>query len=189
MASSERSALPRSRKRAGRRVLRGMGCGQEGGVEKSDRRCALGRRAAEADRPVTTQFKRTTGRACSRGAVLILIAASFGWTAAAQPKFQKLTGAQIHATFGGMELSDEVHWYDLFEKNGTLQSSSMGHKRTGSGGPKGISFVSTIANRQVLRGASIRKECAVTRRIPLSSGCRPSTAYRPQVRCGNRHTA
>jgi hypothetical protein len=80
---------------------------------------------------VTTQFKRTTGRACSRGAVLILIAASFGWTAAAQPKFQKLTGAQIHATFGGMELSDEVHWYDLFEKNGTLQSSSMGHKRTG----------------------------------------------------------
>jgi len=30
-----------------------------------------------------------------------------------------------------MELSDEVHWYELFEKSGTLLSSSMGRKRTG----------------------------------------------------------
>jgi hypothetical protein len=63
--------------------------------------------------------------------VVIFTVASFAWAAAAQPKFQKLTGAQIRAKFGGMELSDEVHWYELFEKNGTLLSSSMGRKRTG----------------------------------------------------------
>jgi len=64
-------------------------------------------------------------------AVVILTAASFAWAAAAQQKFQKLTGAQIRAKFGGMELTDQVHWYDLYEKNGTLLSSSMGRKRTG----------------------------------------------------------
>ena len=62
--------------------------------------------------------------------VVIFTVASFAW-AAAQQKFQKLTGAQIRAKFGGMELSDEVHRYELFEKNGTLLSSSMGRKRTG----------------------------------------------------------
>jgi hypothetical protein len=62
--------------------------------------------------------------------VVIFTVASFAW-AAAQQKFQKLTGAQIRAKFGGMELSDEVHWYELFEKNGTLLSSSMGRKRAG----------------------------------------------------------
>jgi hypothetical protein len=62
---------------------------------------------------------------------VILTVVSFAWAAAAQQKFQKLTGVQIRAKFGGMELTDQVHWYDLYEKNGTLVSSSMGHKRTG----------------------------------------------------------
>jgi hypothetical protein len=66
------------------------------------------------------------------GRVLVIFAvASLAWSAAAEQKFQKLTGAQIRAKFSGMELSDEVHWYDLYEKNGTLLSSSMGRKRTG----------------------------------------------------------
>jgi hypothetical protein len=64
-------------------------------------------------------------------AVVILTAVSFAWTAAAQQKFQKLAGAQIRAKFSGMELTDQVHWYDFYERNGTLVSSSMGHKRTG----------------------------------------------------------
>src|SRR5437764_5877883 len=60
-------------------------------------------------------------------ATVALIAAG----SAAEEKFRKLSGAQIRAAFSGMELSDEVHWYELFEKSGTLFSSSMGRKRTG----------------------------------------------------------
>jgi hypothetical protein len=51
--------------------------------------------------------------------------------AAAEPGLQKLTGAQIRAKIAGMELSDDVHWRELYERNGALTSSSMGRKRTG----------------------------------------------------------
>ena len=51
--------------------------------------------------------------------------------AAAEQKFQKLTGAQIQAKFPGMELTDEAHWGEVFERNGTLTITSMGHKSTG----------------------------------------------------------
>src|SRR5262249_18593934 len=107
-----------------------MACGQEGRVEKSNRQCALGRRTGEADRPVIVKFPRTQRQTMTTRAVVILIAASLACAAAAQQKLQKLTGAQIRAKFGGMELTDQVHWYDLYEKNGTLLSSSMGRKRT-----------------------------------------------------------
>ena len=30
-----------------------------------------------------------------------------------------------------MELTDEVHWYDFYDRNGTILSSSMGRKRQG----------------------------------------------------------
>ena len=56
---------------------------------------------------------------------------AFQPTAAAEQKFQKLTGAQIQAKFPGMELTDEAHWGEVFEQNGTLTITSMGHKSTG----------------------------------------------------------
>ena len=56
----------------------------------------------------------------------ILGVAAFA-TTAAEAKFQKLTGAQIQAKFGGMELTDEAHWGEVFERNGTLTITSMGH--------------------------------------------------------------
>src|SRR6267378_3437594 len=46
-------------------------------------------------------------------------------------KFQKLTGSQIRAKFAGMEVTDEVHWRDIYERDGTLRSDSMGGKRLG----------------------------------------------------------
>ena len=52
-------------------------------------------------------------------------------TAGAEQKFQKLTGAQIQAKFPGMELTDEAHWGEVFERNGTLTITSMGHKSVG----------------------------------------------------------
>jgi hypothetical protein len=64
----------------------------------------------------------------------LLIAATvlLVWNAvAAEEKFRKLKGAQIRAKFSGMELTDEVHWYDFYDRSGTILSSSMGRKRQG----------------------------------------------------------
>jgi hypothetical protein len=49
----------------------------------------------------------------------------------AAQKFQKLTGAQVQSKIAGMEITDEVHWGDVFERNGTLTSYSMGQKSVG----------------------------------------------------------
>jgi hypothetical protein len=57
---------------------------------------------------------------------------AFEANAAAEQKFQKLTGAQIQAKFPGMELMDEAHWGEIFERNGTLAITSMGHKSAGN---------------------------------------------------------
>jgi hypothetical protein len=62
-------------------------------------------------------------------AVLAAIASSTG--AQSEQKFQKLTGVQIQAKFPGMELTDEAHWGEVFERNGTLTITSMGHKSVG----------------------------------------------------------
>jgi hypothetical protein len=51
--------------------------------------------------------------------------------AAAADRFQKLTGSQIRAKLLGMEMSDDVHWRDFYEPNGTFTSQSMGRKRVG----------------------------------------------------------
>jgi hypothetical protein len=64
-------------------------------------------------------------------ALLIVLSLSVGWSASAEEKFQKLKGTQIRAKFSGMELTDQVHWYDFYDRNGTVVSSSMGRKRQG----------------------------------------------------------
>jgi hypothetical protein len=46
-------------------------------------------------------------------------------------KFQRLSGAQIRAKFIGMEMTDNVHWADVFGRNGDLTSYSMGKKKDG----------------------------------------------------------
>jgi hypothetical protein len=65
-------------------------------------------------------------------AVALFAVASFAQSqAAAQEKFQKLSGSQIRARLAGMEISDEAHWADVFAANGTLTSYSMGRKKAG----------------------------------------------------------
>jgi len=49
----------------------------------------------------------------------------------AAEKLQKLSGSQIQAKFGGMEVTDDVHWADVYERGGTLRSFSMGRKSVG----------------------------------------------------------
>jgi hypothetical protein len=61
----------------------------------------------------------------------LLAVAICGSNGAAEEKFQRLTAGQIRAKLAGMELTDNVHWRDLYQRNGTVMSTSMGHKRTG----------------------------------------------------------
>jgi len=63
--------------------------------------------------------------------IVTLGGVAFEPNATAQQNFQKLTGAQIQAKFLGMELTDEAHWGEIFERNGTLTITSMGHKSVG----------------------------------------------------------
>jgi hypothetical protein len=78
-------------------------------------------------RPRTMKTKKQVTAAV----IVTLGVVAFEPNAAAQQKFQKLTGAQIQARFPGMELTDEAHWGEIFERNGTLTITSMGHKSVG----------------------------------------------------------
>ncbi len=49
----------------------------------------------------------------------------------AAEKFQKLAIPQIRAKLSGMEITDEVHWADVFSSNGVLTSYSLGRKSVG----------------------------------------------------------
>jgi hypothetical protein len=63
--------------------------------------------------------------------VALIATTILGSSAAAEERFQKLTAGQIRAKLAGMELTDNVHWRDLYQRNGTVLSESMGRKRTG----------------------------------------------------------
>jgi hypothetical protein len=44
---------------------------------------------------------------------------------------RKLSGAQIRTKFVGMQLTDEVHYRFVYERDGTLRSFAMGVKKRG----------------------------------------------------------
>jgi hypothetical protein len=64
-------------------------------------------------------------------AAAILCAMSFGSAASGAEHFRRVTGAQISSTFAGMEMTDGVHWADLYERSGKLSGFSMGRKTAG----------------------------------------------------------
>jgi hypothetical protein len=64
-------------------------------------------------------------------AVAVAGAVAFAMSAQAAGTFQKLSAAQIQARFTGMEMTDGVHWADVFGPNGVLTSYSMGRKSAG----------------------------------------------------------
>lgn len=51
------------------------------------------------------------------------------WAIAENPK--RLSGPQIRAKFAGMQLTDEVHYREVYERDGTVRSYSMGSKKIG----------------------------------------------------------
>ena len=44
---------------------------------------------------------------------------------------QKLSGAEIRARFAGMQLTDEVHYRFVYDRDGTLRSYAMSVKKRG----------------------------------------------------------
>jgi len=62
-------------------------------------------------------------------AVTLSIVLTSGANAA--EKFQKISGSQISARLTGMEITDEVHYADVFQSGGNLLSYSMSRKTSG----------------------------------------------------------
>jgi hypothetical protein len=69
-----------------------------------------------------------TSAVAATAIVGLLVSGADGFAA---EKFQKLGGSQIRAKFVGMEMTDNVHWADVFGPNGNLRSYSMGRKKDG----------------------------------------------------------
>jgi hypothetical protein len=68
--------------------------------------------------------------------VSILVAATLGSISVEAPTIaaensRKLSGSQIRAKFAGMQLTDEVHFREVYDRDGTLRSYSMGTKKVG----------------------------------------------------------
>jgi hypothetical protein len=59
---------------------------------------------------------------------IVMTAAPATWAA---DSFRRLTGPQMRAAIAGMELTDEVHWVELYGTDGTVTSLAMGKKRAG----------------------------------------------------------
>ena len=69
--------------------------------------------------------------------LIVALATGIGGSVALDARFvaaenlRKLSGAQIQAKFAGMQLTDEVHWRYVYDRDGTLRSYSMGTKKIG----------------------------------------------------------
>jgi hypothetical protein len=64
-------------------------------------------------------------------ALVLAVAGAIAPFAQAEDKFLKLNGAQIQGRFPGMEITDEVHWGDVYQRDGALVTTEMGHKIVG----------------------------------------------------------
>lgn len=67
---------------------------------------------------------------CKLG-ILALGIGTFSQGGASEGVFRKLSDAQITEAFTGMEFTDEVHWREMYEADGTLRNFEMGRYRKG----------------------------------------------------------
>ena len=65
-------------------------------------------------------------------AAIVLGSAVAGSSIEAADKFHRLNGGQIRSEVAGQEMTDNVHWRDFYDRNGTLVTQSMGRKKTGT---------------------------------------------------------
>ena len=90
-------------------------------------RTALLSRLESQDGDQTIKMKRQRISTTMLAWVAVLLTTQ----AIAEEKFQKLSGAQIRAKLAGMEMTDEVHWRYVYDRDGTLRTHSMGRRRVG----------------------------------------------------------
>jgi hypothetical protein len=119
---------------------------------------------------------------------LIIVLASVGAmlsVAAAAEKFQKLSGSQIRAKLAAMEITDEVHWADVYGAGGTLTTFSdhrqmVGQARRALSRPRqGVpGLLSGLGFRQEGRAAARRLEPAARRRA--AAACEAQVTERPR---------
>jgi hypothetical protein len=64
-------------------------------------------------------------------ATVALVSVAAGIGSARAEDFHKLSGSQIRAKFLGMQLTDEVHWGEVYGPRGMLKSYEMGRKKIG----------------------------------------------------------
>ena len=77
------------------------------------------RALATASRVLACAFPAIIGTAC------------FGGSMAVAENARKLSGTQIRTKMIGMQLTDEVHYRFVYDRDGTLRSYSMGVKKVG----------------------------------------------------------
>jgi hypothetical protein len=82
-------------------------------------------------RRVSRESKAAVKRLMSIFAVATLGSISVEVGTIAAENSRKLSGSQIRAKFAGMQLTDEVHFRDVYDRAGTLRSYSMGTKKVG----------------------------------------------------------
>ena len=70
-------------------------------------------------------------RMIARTATIVAIVTLAGADALGEENFHRLMGPQIQTKFTGIEMTDGVHWGDVYSRNGTLTTYSMGHKIIG----------------------------------------------------------
>jgi hypothetical protein len=64
--------------------------------------------------------------ACGSWVMLIVLTT---WSGAGAETLRKLSRKQISTKLTGMEFSDEVHWREVYERNGSMRSYEMGRSR------------------------------------------------------------
>jgi hypothetical protein len=82
-------------------------------------------------------LQEMTATLAHAGPTLMLLAVAtvgpicLGADRAAGAEARKLSGSQIKTRFAGMQLTDEVHYRFVCERDGTLRSYSMGTRKVG----------------------------------------------------------
>ncbi len=71
------------------------------------------------------------GRTAIRGALAAFFVAGTVAKADAANAFRQLKGREITAKFAGQEFTDEVHFAEVFKRDGSLSAISMGKRKTG----------------------------------------------------------
>lgn len=63
--------------------------------------------------------------------IAVLVAMTTTTTAYAADNFHKMSANEIRSKIAGMEITDEVHWAELYNRDGTYTMWSMAKKFTG----------------------------------------------------------